>query len=145
MKVTNKSKKIACAAGTALILGSVGIGALKLNNYNNNKDYAINMVKTQTSDINKKCNFDQAYSKYLQHLNYMYYKDHSGNEFVCVSGKLNMPEKDTIEDCKITYSIDRKHNTLKFYDMTIGNMHCNQLEALELKIRAYSTYDSKNV
>lgn len=75
-----KIKKKLIKLGSLLLL-IVTIGSsIYIFNYKKHKEEAINLVKSQTSNINDKTNFDEAYSRYFQNLSYTYYKNHEGIE-----------------------------------------------------------------
>lgn len=131
--------------GTTIILIVTVFSGVYIYKISQNKKEAIELVKMQTSDITDGVTFDQAYRKYVQHLNYTFYKDHEGNEFVQVNGKINLKDKDRIADLCLTYIVDRENSNLKFYSMTLDKMSCTEIDALILRIKCFSSFDGNNV
>lgn len=131
--------------GSTILLVVTVFSSIYIYKINQNKKESIELVKTQTSNIVEGVTFDQAYRKYVQHLNYTCYKDHEGNEFVQVNGKINLKDKNRIADLCLTYIVDRENGNLKFYSMTLDKMSCTEIDALLLKIKVYDSYDGSNV
>lgn len=138
------NKKLIKVGSLILLIATIG-SSIFVYNYSKDKNYAIDLVKNQTSEINPNINFDKAYNKYLTNLCYTYYKDSNKNQFVCVSGKLYQKERNKISDMKLTYLINKNSNSLKFYSLTIDDAAYSEIESLVIKIKAYGSYDSKNV
>ena len=140
-----KVKKTLIKLGSIILL-VVTIGAsIFVINYNKNKEECINLVKQRTSNINPNINFDQAYSKYLIDTNYTYYKTQEGKQIVSVTGERYFSDKDKIQKIEIQYLVDSKTGELHFYKAFIDGAKMNEVEALILKVKAFSTYDSTNI
>ena len=60
-----KIKKKLIKLGSLLLLVVTIGSSIYIFNYKNHKEEAINLVKSQTSNINDKTNFDEAYSRYF--------------------------------------------------------------------------------
>ena len=137
-------KKLIKIGGVILLVVTIG-ASIFVYNYKKNESYAIDLVKNQTSEIAPDVTFHQAYDKYLTNLSYTYYKDSNKNQFVCVSGRLYLKDREKISDLKLTYLINENDGSLKFYDMSIDGAKYNELEALILKVKVYDSYDGNNV
>lgn len=145
IKHIGRCKKFIIKTGSlAIVVVLIGTSIFMYNKHKH-EEKAINLVKVQTSNINPNTNFDKAYKQYIQHLAYTYYTDSQGNEFVQVSGKLNLKGREKISDLKLTYIVDVENNNLKFYDMKIDGIKCSEIEALMLKVKVFGSYGGKTV
>ena len=141
MKIKKKLVKVG-----AILLLIVTIGSsIYIFNYKNHKEEAINLVKSQTSNINDKTNFDEAYSRYFQNLGYTYYKNNEGIEVVSVTGKRYFKDRDKICDVEINYFINRDNGSLQFNSAYIDGSKIDEVEVLKMKIIAFSTADSTSL
>ena len=140
-----KIKKKLIKLGSLLLLVVTIGSSIYIFNYKNHKEEAINLVKSQTSNINDKTNFDEAYSRYFQNLSYIYYKNHEGIEVVSVTGKRYFKDRDKICDVEINYFVNRDNGSLQFNSAYIDDSKINEIEVLKMKIIAFSTVDSTNL
>ena len=83
------------------------------------------------------------YNKYIQKLNYTYYKDSEGNQFVEINGKVLLKDKNRIADMRVTYLVDGDNT--KFYSMYLDKMKMTEVDYLILKVKAFGSYDSTNL
>ena len=137
-------KKLIKIGGVILLIVTIGT-SICVYNYKKNESYAIDLVKNQTSEIAPDVTFHQAYNKYLTNLSYTYYKDSNKNQFVCVSGRLYLKDREKISDLILTYLINESDGSLKFYDMQVDGAKYSELEALILRIKCFDSYDKTNV
>ena len=140
-----KGKKFLIKIGAVLLLVVTIGSSIYIFNYKNHKEEAINLVKSQTSNINDKTNFDEAYSRYFQNLSYTYYKNHEGIEVVSVTGKRYFKNRDKICDVEINYFINRDNGSLQFNSAYIDGSKIDEVEVLKMKIIAFSTVDSTSL
>lgn len=136
------SKKIRKYIGLGLIVLTLVTSIIRYKKHEE-KVNAINSVKNIKSNINKDTTLDKAYSKYIQKLNYTYYKDSEGNQFVEINGKVLLKDKNRIADMRVTYLVDG--NNTKFYSMYLDKMKMTEIDYLILKVKAFGSYDSTNL
>ena len=142
MKISKRIKKH--ITPRLIVIGIIGFtSALMITTKYRAKENAINLVKSQTSKVAEGVTLDEAYSKYIQHLGYTYYKDHENNEFVQMTGKIYLKDEHRIADIKITYMVD--DDSAKFHSMYLDKMKCNEIDYLILKIKAFDSYDSSSL
>lgn len=139
MKISKKIRKYIGLGLIVLTLVTSIVGYKK----HEEKVKAINSVKNIKSNINKDATLDKAYSKYIQKLNYTYYKDSEGNQFVEINGKVLLKDKNRIADMRATYLVDGDNT--KFYSMYLDKMKMTEVDYLILKIKAFGSYDSTNL
>lgn len=139
MKISKKIRKYIGLGLIVLTLVTSIVGYKK----HEVKVNAINSVKNIKSNINKDITLDKAYSKYIQKLNYTYYKDSEGNQFVEINGKVLLKDKNRIADMRVTYLVDG--NNTKFYSMYLDKMKMTEVDYLILKVKAFGSYDSTNL
>ena len=139
MKISKRIRKyVALGLIVISIVGGI-VGCIR----HKEKEEAVNLVKSQTSKVAEGVTLDEAYSKYIQHLGYTYYKDHENNEFVQMTGKIYLKDEDRIADIKITYMVD--DDSAKFPSMYLDKMKCNEIDYLILKIKAFDSYNSSSL
>ena len=139
MKISKKIRKYIGLGLIVLTLVTSIVGYKK----HEAKVNAINSVKNIKSNINKDTTLDKAYSKYIQKLNYTYYKDSEGNQFVEINGKVLLKDKNRIADMRVIYLVDG--NNTKFYSMYLDKMKMTEVDYLILKVKAFGSYDSTNL
>ena len=139
MKISKKIRKYIGLGLIVLTLVTSIVGYKK----HEVKVNAINSVKNIKSNINKDVTLDKAYSKYIQKLNYTYYKDSEGNQFVEINGKVLLKDKNRVADMRVTYLVDGDNT--KFYSMYLDKMKMTEIDYLILKIKAFGSYDSTNL
>lgn len=139
MKISKKIRKYIGLGLIVLTLVTSIVGYKK----HEAKVNAINSVKNIKSNINKDVTLDKAYSKYIQKLNYTYYKDSEGNQFVEINGKVLLKDKNRVADMRVTYLVDG--DNIKFYSMYLDKMKMTEIDYLILKVKAFGSYDSTNL
>lgn len=139
MKISKKIRKYIGLGLIVLTLVTSIVGYKK----HEAKVNAINSVKNIKSNINKDITLDKAYSKYIQKLNYTYYKDSEGNQFVEINGKVLLKDKNRVADIRVTYLVDGDNT--KFYSMYLDKMKMTEIDYLILKVKAFGSYDSTNL
>lgn len=139
MKISKKIRKYIGLGLIVLTLVTSIVGYKK----HEAKVNAINSVKNIKSNINKDITLDKAYSKYIQKLNYTYYKDSEGNQFVEINGKVLLKDKNRVADIRVTYLVDG--DNIKFYSMYLDKMKMTEIDYLILKVKAFGSYDSTNL
>lgn len=139
MKISKKIKKYIGLGLIVLTLVTSIVGYKK----HEEKVNTINTVKNIKSNINKDTTLDKAYNKYIQKLNYTYYKDSEGNQFVEINGKVLLKDKNRIADMRVTYLVDGDNT--KFYSMYLDKMKMTEVDYLILKVKAFGSYDSTNL
>lgn len=139
MKISKKIRKYIGLGLIVLTLVTSIVGYKK----HETKVNAINSVKNIKSNINKDVTLDKAYSKYIQKLNYTYYKDSEGNQFVEINGKVLLKDKNRVADMRVTYLVDGDNT--KFYSMYLDKMKMTEIDYLILKVKAFGSYDSTNL
>lgn len=139
MKISKKIRKYIGLGLIVLTLVTSIVGYKK----HEAKVNAINSVKNIKSNINKDITLDKAYSKYIQKLNYTYYKDSEENQFVEINGKVLLKDKNRVADMRVTYLVDGDNT--KFYSMYLDKMKMTEVDYLILKVKAFGSYDSTNL
>ena len=139
MKISKKIRKYIGLGLIVLTLVTSIVGYKK----HKAKVNAINSVKNIKSNINKDITLDKAYSKYIQKLNYTYYKDSEENQFVEINGKVLLKDKNRVADMRVTYLVDGDNT--KFYSMYLDKMKMTEIDYLILKVKAFGSYDSTNL
>jgi hypothetical protein len=139
MKISKKIRKYIGLGLIVLTLVTSIVGYKK----HEAKVNAINSVKNIKSNINKDITLDKAYSKYIQKLNYTYYKDSEENQFVEINGKVLLKDKNRVADMRVTYLVDGDNT--KFYSMYLDKMKMTEIDYLILKVKAFGSYDSTNL
>lgn len=139
MKISKKIRKYIGLGLIVLTLVTSIVGYKK----HEAKVNAINSVKNIKSNINKDITLDKAYSKYIQKLNYTYYKDSEENQFVEINGKVLLKDKNRVADMRVTYLVDGDNT--KFHSMYLDKMKMTEIDYLILKVKAFGSYDSTNL
>lgn len=139
MKISKKIRKYIGLGLIVLTLVTSIVGYKK----HEAKVNAINSVKNIKSNINKDITLDKAYSKYIQKLNYTYYKDSEENQFVEINGKVLLKDKNRVADMRVTYLVDGDNT--KFYSIYLDKMKMTEIDYLILKVKAFGSYDSTNL
>lgn len=139
MKISKKIRKYIGLGLIVLTLVTSIVGYKK----HEEKVNAINSVKNIKSNINKDTTLDKAYGKYIQKLNYTYYKDSEGNQFVEINGKVLLKDKNRVADMRVTYLVDGDNT--KFHSMYLDKMKMTEVDYLILKVKAFGSYDSTNL